>query len=47
MFKHHKVITYIGGWFGAEDRVRFSYALDSEKIEEGLKRAAKYLDGRK
>lgn len=45
MFKHHKVITYFGGWFGADDRVRFSYALDSEKIEEGLKRTAKYLDG--
>ncbi len=46
MFKHHKVITYIGDWFGADDRVRFSYALDSEKIEEGLKRVGKYLEKR-
>ena len=43
MFKKHKVITYLGEWFGADDRVRFSYALDIEKIEEGLKRVEKYL----
>jgi aspartate aminotransferase len=44
MFKKHKVITYLGEWFGANDRVRFSYALDIEKIEEGLKRVGKYLE---
>jgi len=43
MFKQHKVITYLGEWFGADNRVRFSYALDTEKIEEGLKRVEKYL----
>ena len=43
MFKKHKVITYLGEWFGADNRVRFSYALDVEKIEEGLKRVGKYL----
>jgi aspartate aminotransferase len=43
MFKKYKVITYLGEWFGADDRVRFSYALDAEKIEEGLKRVEKYL----
>lgn len=43
MFKKHKVITYLGEWFGANDRVRFSYALNAEKIEEGLKRVGKYL----
>ena len=43
MFKKHKVITYLGEWFGANDRVRFSYALDVSKIEEGLKRVGKYL----
>jgi aspartate aminotransferase len=47
MFKKYKVITYLGEWFGAPKRVRFSYALDKEKIEEGLKRVRKYLDGRK
>ena len=44
MFKKHKVITYLGEWFGADDRVRFSYALDIEKIEEGLKRVERYLN---
>jgi aspartate aminotransferase len=43
MFKKHKVITYIGDWFGADERVRFSYALDSGKIDEGLKRVGRYL----
>lgn len=43
MFHEHKVITYLGEWFGAPDRVRFSYALDAEKIEEGLRRVGQYL----
>ena len=43
MFKKYKVITYPGEWFGANDRVRFSYALDIDKIKEGLKRVKKYL----
>lgn len=44
MFKDYKVITYPGEWFGARDRVRFSYALDTEKMKEGLKRMRKYLE---
>jgi aspartate/methionine/tyrosine aminotransferase len=44
MFKKYKVITYPGEWFGANDRVRFSYALDIDKIKEGLKRVKKYLE---
>lgn len=47
MFKEHKVITYLGEWFGAPDRVRFSYALDVDKIEEGLSRVGSYLKSRK
>lgn len=43
MFKRHKVITYLGEWFGSENRVRFSYALDTDKIEMGLKRVAKEI----
>lgn len=43
MFKKHKVITYLGEWFGVDDRVRFSYALDIKQIEEGLSRVKKYL----
>ena len=44
MFYKYKVITYFGEWFGADGRVRFSYALDADKIEEGLKRIKKYLE---
>ena len=43
MFKKYKVITYPGEWFGVKDRVRFSYALDIDKIEEGLDRVKNYL----
>lgn len=44
MFKKYEVITYLGEWFGVNDRVRFSYALDIDKIEEGLRRVKKYLN---
>ncbi|MEN6474654.1 MAG: pyridoxal phosphate-dependent aminotransferase [Syntrophaceae bacterium] len=47
MFHDYKVITYLGEWFGAADRVRFSYALDVDKIEEGLSRVEKYLRTRR
>ena len=43
LFKKYKVITYLGEWFGADDRIRLSYALNIEKIEEGLKRIKTYL----
>ena len=46
MFTKYHVITYLGDWFGAEGRVRFSYALDTDKIEEGLSRINEYLNGR-
>lgn len=45
LYYNHKIITYDGGWFGAPDRVRFSYALDKEKIEEGLNRLEDFLKG--
>jgi len=38
------MITYDGHWFGAPDRLRFSYALDEKKIEEGLRRLKKFLE---
>ncbi len=47
MYNKYNVITYLGEWFGAPDRVRFSYALDKEKIEEGLRRVKEYLESRK
>ncbi len=46
MFTKFNVITYLGDWFGAPGRVRFSYALDTEKIEKGLLRINEYLGKR-
>lgn len=43
LFYKYKVITYDGAWFGSPNRFRLSYALDVEKIEEGLERIGKYL----
>jgi aspartate/methionine/tyrosine aminotransferase len=38
LYQDFKVITYLGEWFGAPDRIRLSYALDIKQIEEGLSR---------
>jgi aspartate aminotransferase len=38
LYEDYKVITYLGEWFGAPDRIRLSYALDIKQIEEGLGR---------
>ena len=43
IFTKYNVITYKGDWFGATGRVRFSYALNTNKIEEGLSRINDYL----
>ena len=43
MFTKFKVITYLGDWFGAEGHVRFSYALDTVNIEDGLDRIGAYI----
>ncbi len=47
MFTKYDVISYLGDWFGAPKRVRFSYALDTEKINEGLNRISDYLKERR
>ncbi|MCX6798764.1 MAG: aspartate aminotransferase, partial [Candidatus Diapherotrites archaeon] len=47
LFRRHKVITYLGEWFGDPDRIRLSYALGEEKMEEGLRRIGEYLKKRK
>jgi len=44
LYYNYKMITYDGTWFGAPDRLRFSYALDSSKIEEGLRRLKLFLE---
>lgn len=43
LYYTYRMITYDGAWFGASDRVRFSYALDVSKIEEGLRRLKEFL----
>lgn len=43
LFFEKKVIVYNGAWFGAEGRIRMSYALDEEKIGEGLERIGEVL----
>lgn len=43
LYYRYKMIVYDGAWFGAPKRIRFSYALDLEKIEAGLKRLKEYL----
>lgn len=43
LYYQYNIITYDGTWFGAPDRVRFSYALDVDKIDEGLKRLGEYI----
>lgn len=46
LYYKYNIITYDGAWFGEPDRVRFSYALDVEKIQEGLKRLKTFLENR-
>lgn len=46
LFERYQVITYLGEWFGAPDRVRLSYALDADKIEAGIERIGSYLSRR-
>jgi aspartate aminotransferase len=43
LWEKHKVITYLGDWFGAPEHLRLSYALDKEKIEKGIEIIGKYL----
>ncbi len=43
LYYEYNIITYDGTWFGAPGRVRFSYALDVAKIDEGLRRLGEYI----
>ncbi len=43
LYYNYNMITYDGTWFGDENRLRFSYALDEAKIAEGLSRLEKFL----
>jgi len=44
LYLDYGVITYLGEWFGAPDRIRLSYALDEAEIAEGLDRIGKCLE---
>ena len=46
LFYDYKVIVYDGAWFGGPDHIRLSYALDADKIKEGLARIKEYLKGK-
>lgn len=46
LYYDHNVIVYDGAWFGAPGRIRLSYALDVEKIDEGLRRIGEYINNR-
>ena len=43
LYHKYRVIAYDGAWFGAPEHVRFSYALDVAKIEEGLRRLKEFM----
>jgi aspartate/methionine/tyrosine aminotransferase len=43
LFLDYKVITYLGEWFGVNDRIRISYALSENEIHEGLDRIRRCL----
>lgn len=43
LYYKYDMITYDGAWFGAPDHLRFSYALEAERIEEGLARLKQFL----
>jgi aspartate aminotransferase len=43
LYHKYKMVVYDGAWFGDSERVRFSYALEVEKIEDGLKRLEEYI----
>ncbi len=43
LYYKYNMVVYDGAWFGDSNRVRFSYALEMEKIQEGLRRLKEYL----
>ena len=43
LYHQHGIIAYDGKWFGSPEHIRFSYALDEDKIERGMKIFKKFL----
>lgn len=46
LYYNHKVVVYSGEWFGAPGHIRLCYALDVEKIQEGIERIGAWLKNR-
>lgn len=44
LYYNYQIIAYDGAWFGAPDHLRFSYALEVSRIEEGLERLKKFFE---
>lgn len=44
LYYNYHMVAYDGNWFGAPDSMRLSYALETERIEEGLKRLKQFLE---
>lgn len=44
LYYKYDMIVYDGAWFGAPNHLRFSYALEQERIEEGLSRLKQFLE---
>ncbi len=44
LYYMYDMIVYNGEWFGTKNRIRLSYALDKEKIIEGMRRLKHYLE---
>lgn len=43
LYYKYKISVFDGAWFGDPRRIRLSFALDDDKIKEGLERIEKYL----
>jgi aspartate aminotransferase len=43
LYSKHKIITYLGEWFGDPERIRLSYATDIKEIKKSMDVMEKYL----
>lgn len=43
LYTRYGVIVYLGDWFGSPGRMRLSYALDEDQIEEGMEKLGRCM----
>ncbi len=43
LYKNHNLITYLGEWFGDNERIRLSYATDIKEIKKAMNIMQEYL----